>query len=116
MSRKAEPAPGAFSNAVVDALKDVLDNDNRFVVNLVQPTGLSNNYLAERFRKEKSFTLSDIELICNALDLDCADFLGNIPTSEVADNVTHITNWGTDKLDGIEKKAALHDEEMDTDE
>lgn len=116
MSRKAEPAVGVFSNAVVDALKDVLYNDKRTVLSLVEPTGRSNNYLAERFRKEKSFTLTDIEVICFALGLDCSDFLGNIPMSEVADNVTNISTWGADKLDGIEKKAALRDEEMDTDE
>lgn len=116
MARKAEPTPGSYSKAVVDALLDVMSMDGINVLSLSALTGKSNNYLAKRFRKELSFTLTDVEDICNALNLDCADFLGEIKLSHPADNVTDITTWGVAEIDGITRKAALTDEEMDTDE
>ena len=116
MARKAEPTPGSYSNAVVDALIDVMENDGINVLGLSALTGKSNNYLAKRFRKELSFTLTDVEDICRAMNLDCAEFLGEIKTSHPIATVTDITTWGVADLDGITRKAALTDEEMDTDE
>ena len=116
MARKAEPAPGSYSNAVVDALIDVMANDRINVLGLSALTGKSNNYLSKRFRKELSCTLTDVEDICKALNLDCAEFLGEIKTSQPIASVTDITTWGVAEIDGITRKAALTDEEMDTDE
>lgn len=119
MVRKAQPTPGEFSNAVVDALKDVMNNDDRTVLSLEKETGRSNNYLAKRFRKEADFTLTDIEVICEVLGLDLIKFLSELPPlpmSEVPDNVTPISQMSADDIDGIALKAALTDDEMDTDE
>ena len=129
MSKISEPTPGAFSNSVVDAIRDVMGN--RAVLSLTKefegrkPVNRSSNYLAERFRKTKSFTLTDIEEICAHLDIPLDLLFDTVakqptfveaPMSVVADNVTDISSWGADRIDGEKRKAALTDEEMDTDE
>lgn len=121
MAGKTEPLPGEYAKAVVDALRDVMDNDRIRVVKLAEMTGRSNNYMARRFRKECAFTLTDIEDICTALELDPADLLGNVvlpalEMSEVVDNVIRPDAWTAEQIERVEKRVANHDPEMDTDE
>jgi len=41
---------------------------------LAKKAGLSRSYLGKRLRNESSFTVNDIEAICDALDVDLEYF------------------------------------------
>ena len=41
---------------------------------LAEASGLSRSYLGKRLRDESSFTVNDIESICEALDFELATF------------------------------------------
>lgn len=41
---------------------------------LAEAAGLSRSYLGKRLRDESSFTVNDIEAICEALDFELSEF------------------------------------------
>lgn len=58
------------------------------IADIARGTTMSANYLAERLRHEKSFTLTDIETLGEFFGFDAAEFLGAIDADAPSARVT----------------------------
>ncbi|WP_168387325.1 helix-turn-helix domain-containing protein [Microbacterium sp. K41] len=85
--KESEPAVTEFARGVADALSKVIEKRSISKRELARQIGRSNNYVAMRFRHEAAFTLTDIDVICNALGLDAGSFIAGL---SVPANVTNL--------------------------
>lgn len=76
--RRAEPQPSEYARAVSAAIRRMRDDRGESNAEIARRTTLSANYIAERLRDLKSFTLTDIELLGEHFGFDPADFLGAV--------------------------------------
>jgi transcriptional regulator with XRE-family HTH domain len=73
--RRPESEPTAFSKAATAAVRRLKADKRISNADISAATGMSTNYIAERLRDEKSFTLNDIELVADFFGIDATDFL-----------------------------------------
>ncbi|WBU37932.1 hypothetical protein [Homoserinibacter sp. YIM 151385] len=78
MPRRAEPSPSAYARAVAAALRARKTEQGLSIATIARRSPLSANYLAERLREEKSFTLTDIEILGTVLGFEPAAFLAGV--------------------------------------
>ena len=69
--RQSEAGP--LARAVAAEIRAAMGRHRVSGNQLATMTGISQNYIAKRLRDEASFTVNDIERICNALDESSAD-------------------------------------------
>lgn len=84
MPRRPEPAPTPFSKAVTASIRRLRADLRLSIADIAEATGLSGNYVAERLRDEKSFTLSDMEAL--------GDFFGFEPGQFLVDAAAETSN------------------------
>lgn len=70
--------PSEFSNAVIDALRDVMNYDRISCEQLAHLTGHHPNYLTKVFANRISPTLQDVNDIALALNLDPSEVCGEV--------------------------------------
>lgn len=75
MPRRPETEPTPFSKAVTAAIRRLKADRRISNADITEKTGLSGNYIAERLRDEKSFTLSDMELLGEYFGFEPGQFL-----------------------------------------
>lgn len=61
------PAPGPLARAVSAQVRALMAERRMTAKTLADAAGLSRSYLGKRLRDESSFTVNDIEAICDAL-------------------------------------------------
>jgi len=66
---------GAFARALSAQVRATLARKRITAKQMAEDCGMSPNYLGKRLRDEASFTLNDIESICDALDEDLRTFV-----------------------------------------
>jgi hypothetical protein len=77
---------------------------------------MSTNYIAERLRDEKSFTLSDIEELGGVFGFEPAAFLAGVATSNVIPlRVPNVGGYLDDALHGIDTAAGTDETQADED-
>lgn len=116
MSKKAEAAPSEYALAVAAEVRLQLESYGPPAMsgrNLAKLTGLSNNYVNMRLRGHAAFTLTDISAIAEALRLNVADLITPARLFPSA-KVTPIGAMSPFELESIDRRAALHDEELDS--
>jgi hypothetical protein len=84
MVKRAEPAPGEYSRAVVAELQAMMTKAGMSLNRLAALSGRSANYISIRMRNIASFTLTDIEEIGKVLDFNAAIFLGSVKVPNLA--------------------------------
>ena len=119
MPRIPEPAPTAFAIAASAAIRR-LKADNRVSnAEISDKTGLSTNYIAERLRDEKSFTLSDIELLAKFFRLDPTALLVEaarpIATVTPIGKRTNDSGFLDDSVHGLDTAAGKDETQADED-
>lgn len=70
--------PSEFSNAVIDALRDVMNYDRISLEQLAHQTGHHPKYLTKVFAKQISPTLQDVNDIAFALNLTPSEVCGEV--------------------------------------
>lgn len=68
---------GPFARALSAEVRAILARQRITVKRLAEDSGMSPTYLGKRLRDEASFTLNDIESICEALDEDLQAFVNS---------------------------------------
>lgn len=81
--REAEPEVSRFARQIADALALVLNQRGISKRELARNIGRSNNYVAIRFRHEAALTLTDVDVICDALGLEAGSFIAGVSGSNV---------------------------------
>jgi len=69
-----QPAPGPLARAVSAQVRALMAERRMTAQALAEAAGLSRSYLGKRLRDESSFTVNDIEAICEALDFELSEF------------------------------------------
>ena len=64
----SQPSPGPLARAVSAQVRALMAEHLITAQDLAKKAGLSRSYLGKRLRNESSFTVNDIEAICEALD------------------------------------------------
>lgn len=64
-----------FSLAAHDAISNAIKHDQRTTNDIAAQSGMSTDYLYKRLRNELPFTVTDIERICNTLNIDPYELL-----------------------------------------
>lgn len=142
-TRRKAPAMGnGYSLSVHDAIRAAIGRNGGKISDIARRSGMSADYLYKRLRNELPFTVTDIERICDALDIDPYELLkrpapdDHAPdliqqlkrlTSTVADmkeavaeNTTTLTNLTGEQRERIARErimrgvmlAANHDQHM----
>jgi transcriptional regulator with XRE-family HTH domain len=70
----SQPAPGPLAKAVSSQVKVLMAEHRITAQDLAKKAGLSRSYLGKRLRDESSFTVNDIDAICEALGVELEDF------------------------------------------
>lgn len=70
MPTGSQPKPGPFASAVSDEIRLAMTRRRINGVQLAVKVGRSQAYISTRLRNEMSFTVHDIETICEALGED----------------------------------------------
>lgn len=112
--RRPEPAPSEYARAVTAAIRELQRARGLSIAEISRGTGHSPNYLAERLRDEKSFTLTDVERLGVCLGFDAAEFLGAIRVPGEVIAIARRRGVGAavqDRLDG-ESAAAGDDDTL----
>lgn len=110
--KESEPEVSGFARRVADALAQVIHKREISKRELARMVGRSNNYIAMRFRHEAAFTLTDIDVICDALGLDAGSFVAGISAPS---NVTSI-NVRSRVQDDLKAVASERTDDDETDE
>lgn len=104
MQKRAAPKPGAFSLAVRDQLLLEMNRKGFSSLKLSRTVPRGKSYLAERFSSnDKDFTLTDVELICEALNVDINSITQNAVSqirsaNQVIDNFALAAYEGEDDM------------------
>jgi transcriptional regulator with XRE-family HTH domain len=96
--RRPESEPSPYAKAATTAIRRLLADRRLAAADIARGTDLSANYLGERLRDEKAFTLSDIEQIAAFFDLDPAAFLVEVARAHADDVGTDGDTAGIDEL------------------
>ena len=64
-----------FSLAAHDAIRNAIKHDQRTTNDIAAQSGMSTDYLYKRLRNELPFTVTDIERICNTLNINPYELL-----------------------------------------
>ncbi len=87
-----------FSLAAHDAIRNAIKHDQRTTNDIAAQSGMSTDYLYKRLRNELPFTVTDIERICNTLNIDPYDLLQHPTTRTCSNNSNNSpTPWPTSK-------------------
>jgi len=68
-----QPEPSPLARAFSSRVRIVMADKRVTAQALAEATGISRSYLGKRLRDEASFTLTDVEMISNALGLELPD-------------------------------------------
>lgn len=78
MPSGSQPEPGPLARAVSAQVKVLMVEHSITAQDLAKKARLSRSYLGKRLRNESSFTVNDIEAICDALDVDLEYFSNEV--------------------------------------
>lgn len=105
-----------FSLAAHDAIRNAIKHDRRTTNDIAAQSGMSTDYLYKRLRNELPFTVTDIERICNTLNIDPYELLQQ-PASDdtnVLEQLKQLTDTVADlKATMTEPAAALTPEQRE---
>jgi len=79
-----EPKPTPFSLETARAIKARIDHLGVSNAAVARRTGLSANYLNERLREEKSFTLSDVERLASYFGVEPGALMRSVLNPDVS--------------------------------
>lgn len=65
-----QPQPSPLARAFSSRVRIVMADKRVTMQALADATNMSRTYLGQRLRDKASFTLTDVELICQALDME----------------------------------------------
>lgn len=75
MPLRSQPPPGPFARAVSDQIRHTLTDHRISGAKLARMIDRSQSYMSTRLRNEASFTVQDVEAICEALGEDLLSLL-----------------------------------------
>lgn len=115
--RVPESEPTAFSKAVTAAIRRLKADRRASNADIAAKTTLSANYIAERLRDEKSFTLSDMEELGDFFGFEPGAFLVQAaPTpSNVRELRPNVGGYVDDALHGLDTAAGTDETQADED-
>lgn len=77
MSKKAAPTNTEFSQDIITALKHAIHQAGISAKTLAPQAGMSVDYIYTRLRGERPLTVTDLDHICNALNINVYDLLND---------------------------------------